>query len=292
MRTALILLVCSTAFAQEFEVASIKIPGPAPNSPIGLLGLRRTGGPGTDDPAHINWPRTSLFQIIQAAYDVKDYQIEGPDWLQSAQYDFAVGVPEGATKEQVAIMWRNLLSSRFDLTLHKIQKEFPVNELVIVPRGHKLQENTEPGPEPDTPAAPPRLGPDGKIKLSAPGMITMSRNGPNGVVVEATGRAQPVSALITLLESQVEHPVVDKTGLTGLYDFSIEYTPNPWLGGPPRFGPPSAGATANAGPAAAPDLGLDLAAAIQQQLGLRLVKGKAMLDVLVIDKAEKVPTEN
>ncbi len=73
--------------------------------------------------------------------------------------------------------------------------------------------------------------------------------------------------------------MLDKTGLTGKYDFSIDFKMD--LQG---FGPPPADNAADPGP--------DLAAAVEQQLGLRLVPAKAKLDVLVIDKAEKVPTDN
>lgn len=298
MRLILLVLACSAAFAQEFEVASIKaLAAPAPNGVV-MIGPAR-GGPGSTDPTHINWQGATLMQILQTAYDVKLYQIEGPDWLRSERYDVAVVVPEGATKEQVAVMWRNLLASRFGLKHHTIQKEFPVEELVVGPRGHKLKENNEPVPEPGAmpaaPPPPPLPSAEFKPNLDRPGLLMMMRSGPTGLVAQAVGRAQPLSALVNLLSNQAGHPVVDKTGLTGRYDFTIEYSPGemPRMmgGGPvPIAAPP---ATGQSGPApAAPDIGLDLPGAIQQQLGLRLVKSKGMLDVIVVDQAQKVPTEN
>lgn len=297
MQTALVLVVCSAAFGQEFDVASVKVSAPLANGAV-MIGPQR-GGPGSGDPTHITWNSATLGQILGTAYDVKAYQIEGPDWIKSERYDFAVGIPEGATKEQVAVMWRNLLASRFGMKLHKIQKEFNVDELVIGQRGHKLKENTEPIPEPSTAPEraatplppPPPPGSEFKPNLDRPGMLMMMRAGPNGMVAQAVGRAQPLSSLVTMLSNQLGHPVLDKTGLSGRYDFTIEYAPTVLPRGLVMAGPLPV--PAQNGPApAAPDVGLDLQGAIQQQLGLRLVKGKGMLDVYVVDEAEKVPTEN
>ncbi len=89
-----------------------------------------------------------------------------------------------------------------------------------------------------------------------------------------------MSRLTSLLGNQVNLPVLDKTGLGGYYDFTLEFTAV--LPGTP---PPAPGDGAS-------DPGPNLDAALQQQLGLRLVGSKAELDVIVIDKAEKVPTAN
>ena len=267
------------------------------------------GGPGSQNPTHITWGAT-LAQILQPAYDLRAYQVDGPDWLNTERYDFSVVVPEGATRQQVAVMWRNLLASRFGLKSHVIQKEFPVDDLVVGPQGHKLKVNTEPVPERGSepngppPPPPPPPAPGGEFKppaLTGPGLIMLMRSGPGGVVAQATGRAQPLSALVQMVSNQVGHPVVDKTGLTGRYDFSLEFAPSVNDRGPlgamrgiVGAGPSqAAGAGLGAGPApASSEVGIDLAGAMQQQLGLRLAKGKGMLDVVVVDKAEKVPTEN
>lgn len=284
------MLACSLALAQEFEVASIKPAAPPKASTVGIR-----GGPGSADPTHINWTNASLTQILLNAYDVKNYQIEGPDWLNSQRYDIGVVVPEGATKEQVAVMWRNLLVSRFGFVVHKIQKEFPVDELQVGPRGHKLQENNEPIPDPATTVGfPLRPGADGKISLPRPAIVAMVRASPTGRVAQTTARAQPMSAFANLLSNQLRHPVLDKTGLTARYDFSVEYAPTdlPGLPALPSGAAPAGAAQGASLAPAAPEVGIDLAGALQQQLGLRLVKGKGMLDVIVVDKAEKVPSEN
>jgi len=100
-----------------------------------------------------------------------------------------------------------------------------------------------------------------------------------------------MAALAKQLDIEVGHPVVDKTGLTGKYDFSVEFSPP--MSGLTGLAP----AGAAAGPTAAlsttlSDPGQDMVSAVQQQLGLRLEKGKGQVDVLVLDKIQKVPTEN
>lgn len=101
----------------------------------------------------------------------------------------------------------------------------------------------------------------------------MMRSRPNGPVAEFMAIGQGLAGLTSQLSGRLGHPVVDKTGLTGKYDFNVEFSPE---------------SNVRAGLDALPDL----ATAVQQQLGLRLEKGKAMLDVIVVDKAEKVPTAN
>src|SRR5437764_12337369 len=81
----------------EFEVASIK-----PAAPMGpgrmMIGVR--GGPGTLSPGQMNFKNVSLAKLIELAYDVKDYQISGRDWMSSARFDISAKVPAGTTKAQ------------------------------------------------------------------------------------------------------------------------------------------------------------------------------------------------
>ena len=148
-------------------------------------------------------------------------------------------------------MWQKLLADRFGLVVHHESREFEVDELVVARGGHKLKPTatTEPIAE-----GPKRVE--------------------NGKLV-----GQGLANLVPLLSSQLGHPVVDKTGLTGRYDFKVEFATKPYPGMP-------------AAPLTPSDPTLDLGAAVQQQLGLRLEKGQAPLDMIVVDRAEKVPTEN
>jgi uncharacterized protein (TIGR03435 family) len=176
-------------------------------------------------------------------------------------------------------MWQSLLAERFGLMLHHEPKEFQVEELVVGKNGAKLKE-TAVDPAAELDPGPPKFK-DGE--LSGPGFVTtIMANGQAHTVA----KAQTLSRLTTLLGGQLHRPVLDKTGLTGKFDFGIEFKMDLRRFGPPQGGPGPAPADSAADP------GPDLVAAIEQQLGLKLVSAKAKLDVLVIDKAEKVPTDN
>jgi uncharacterized protein (TIGR03435 family) len=306
-RINLLILAAAASFAQPskfitpatgqatesltFEVASVKPSATVlPGSRV-FFGPPR-GGPGTPDPGQITWTHATLKSLLMAAYDVKAFQVSGPDWLDTERFDIAAKVPVGATNEQVNVMYQNLLAERFGVMLHRESKEFQVDDLVIARGGPKLKESAEDPAAPLPPPGPPTFDKGGE--LSGPGFVTMIMMGSNGPSARTVSKAQPLSKLTTMLGNQIGRPVLDKTGLTGKYDFTLEFTPD--LKGVafpiPPPGQPGTEPTA-AGPAdnaSAP--GPDLAAAVQRQLGMRLVASKAKLDVVVIDKAAKVPTEN
>jgi len=299
------IFACALAFGQAaenltFEVASVKPAAPPESGGRMFMGGR--GGPGTPDPGRITWTNATLKILLTIAYDVKNYQVNGPAWIDTERYDIIAKVPDGATKEQVNVMWQNLLKERFGMVLHHESKEFQVSELVVAKGGAKLKETEldpnapplAPPPPPSGPPGPPKLDKNGFPEMNGPGLMIMIQPGAAGGPVAHMGaRAQPISGLATMLGNQLNRPVVDKTGLTGKYDFNLEYTPD--MNGLPGLPPPPPGL---AGPAPAPPPteasapGSNLAAAIEQQLGLRLVSGKAKLDVVVVDKAEKTPSEN
>ncbi len=277
------LLLCTLAYAQEFDVASIKASAPLSGGAVRIGGT--SGGPGTNDPTHYTWPSATLLGMLVRAYDVKAYQVSAPDWFSSERFDISVAMPEGTTKDQFAIMWRNLLATRFGVKVHIEKKEFPVDELVVGPRGHKLKETADPNTAPFTIANGTPFSKDGK--LTGAGLVTMMRSSPAGITAQVSGVAQPLGPLADMLANQLKHPVVDKTGLSGKYDFVIDYAPTDVrVNG---NAPAAAGGTTAA---AAADLGLDLVTAVQQQLGLRLERGKGMLDYIVVESAQRAPTEN
>ncbi len=229
------------------------------------------------------------------AYDLKTYQVNGPAWMNSERYDILAKVPAGATKEQVGAMWQNLLAERFGVALHHEPREFQVQELVVDKGGSKLKE-TDWDPAAPLPPGPPQRDKNGG--LASPGQVNMITPRENGASVHAVAKAQPISQLTALLANQLNLPVLDKTGLTGKYDYVIDFRMDRGLALPiPPLRPGSdqgAPPVATAAPTATNDSepGPDIAAAVQRQLGLRLVKSKAMLDVVVVDKAEKVPAAN
>jgi uncharacterized protein (TIGR03435 family) len=261
-----------------FEVASVR-PAPVPAGGGVYFGPAR-GGPGTPDPGQITWSYASMKAMLLTAYDAKNYQINGPAWLDTERYDVIAKVPAGATMEQVRVMWQNLLAERFGLTVHHEPKEFQVEELVIGKGGPKLKETSWDAAAP-LPPGPPQIK-NGDVL--SPGVVSTIFPGASPHA-HTVAKAQPIWQLAVMLSNQLGRPVLDKTGLTGKYDFTLDYAFN--LGGL-QLPPPPPGAAGDS----ASDPGPDLAAAVQQQLGLGLVAGRAKLDVVVIDKAEKVLTEN
>ncbi len=315
MRSAILaigvfLLAFGVMFAQApapeprptFDVATIRPFTPPQAGGRGIF-IGGGGGPGTKDPGRITRSGTTLRDLLTTAYDVKRYQINGPAWLDTERYEIVAKVPEGATKESVKVMWQNLLADRFGVVLHREQKEFTVEELNVAKGGPKLKETDldpkalqagPPSDPPPIPPGPPKLDANGFPTLPGPGLIVMVSPGPDGSPLgHLVARAQSSQGLADFLGLEMNKPVVDKTGLTGKYDFNLEYKPD--LAGrgllppPGGFGGPPGGV--GGAPSDAAEPGSNLAAAIQQ-LGLRLNSGKAKLDVLVIDKAEKTPTEN
>jgi len=127
----------------EFEVASVK---PMPPSPT-YIPETESGGPGTTDPGQITWSGVSLHELLETAYDVESYQISGPAWLGccSDRYTIVAKMPEGATKEQVNLMWQNLLKDRFGMVLHHESRVFQADEMTLAKGASKLAENCVPG---------------------------------------------------------------------------------------------------------------------------------------------------
>jgi len=318
-----VLACCAAVFAQgnegpTFVVASIK---PAAPMQPGMIRVGMNGGPGTASPGQINVTNMNARDLMAAAFNVKDYQISGPDYIDSQRFDIIAKVPGGATKEDVQVMWQNLLKERFGLKLHHETKEMPMYALVVAKGGSKLKESdptpaasldSGPGGPDGLPAGappPPRMGKDGMPELPK----SMRRTGAMGMMMmpgrmRMMGTAVTISRLVDILARQYDRPVVDQTGLTKTYDITLDFAPEN-MGGPkgmpmpPRVmdggggggmaGPPPGGGGGD-GTVRAPEGGEapTLATALQEQLGLKLEPKKGPVDLLVIDHVEKTPTEN
>ena len=275
LRALLSLGIAAGAFGQTFEVASVKT-AVIPTTGGVYFGPAR-GGPGTSDPEQITWSYATLMDMLMTAYDVKSFQLNGPSWISSERYNIVAKVPAKTTREQVNMMWQNLLAERFGVVLHRESKEFQVQELVVAAGGHKLKDTTVEDPNAD---GPPKME---NGVLTGRGFVTMIRMGSGGPSAHTVAKAQNLARLTVLAGREVGRPVLDKTGLTGKYDFELEYTPTIPAG---QMLPPPGASLPEIEPAPS------LAEALKKQLGLALVANKAKLDVLVIDKAERVPTAN
>ena len=283
-------LACLSAFGQAadnvaFEVASVRRTPPLePNARV-FFGPP-LGGPGTSSPEQITWTNAALRNILMTAYDVQTFLITAPDWLATERYDIVAKVPAGATKAQVNVMWQNLLKDRFGFVLHREPKELAVSELTVGKGGSKLKETEDTNIEPLTPVAgPPRVNKDGVQQLNGTGAIVTIFPGSNAATARMVARGLPASEIASRLAGYRRHPVIDKTGLPGKYDFVLEFTLDTTGIPLPAGFPAAAGNNAS-------DPGSDVASAVEKQLGLKLISTKAKLEVIVVDHAEKIPTEN
>jgi uncharacterized protein (TIGR03435 family) len=205
----------------------------------------------------VNW-------MIKLAYNVHANQIlGGPAWLDSERYDVQgkTDIPGQPSREQMKFMFQGLLVDRFHLRFHLEKKELPVYAMVVAKNGPKIAvSNGDPNDFPGI-----GFGRD-------PGVISLF------------GRNTGLNGVANGLQSNIlDRPVIDRTGLTGRYDFLLRWTPDPvqiaTFGGM---------APANPGDLDPPP---DIFTAFEQQLGLRLQPTKAMVDVMVIDRIER-PSPN
>ena len=237
----------------EFAVATIK-PS-RPDAPRGGYGIRAQVVTTTN--VTVSW-------MIKLAYSVHADQISGaPSWVDSDRYD-TVGrsdTPGEPSRDQMKLMIQKLLIDRFQLKFHTEKKELPVYAMVLAKGGPKLTVSAA------DPNAFPGIG-FGR----EPGVISL------------IGRNTGLNGVANGLQSNIlDKPVVDRTGLTGRYDFQLRFTPDPiQLANFSGLEPPNA-ADLNAPP--------DIFTAFEQQLGLKLQPTKAVVDVMVIDKIER-PSPN
>ena len=258
----------------SFEVASIK----SNKSGDGrvMLGLQPGG--------RFTATNVPLRLLIQNAYRVQGFQVVGaPDWIQSERFDIAAKAEGDPTQEQVQQMVRALLADRFKLQVHRETREMPIYALVTARSDGKLGEKLKPS---TTDCAALRARGGGAAPLPAPGapMQCGMRMGPGNILAGG----MPMSQLAMSLSNMVGRIVVDRTGLTGSYDFELTYTPEQMAQG----GLAGRGGAAPGGgvPAIDPN-GPSMYTAIQEQLGLKLDSQRGPVETLVIDRVER-PTED
>ncbi len=246
-----------------FEAASVKRAGPFEPG----HGARVLGGPGTDDPGRITFTRATFADLVRRAYDIRPDEVLGPDWINdrgpSTVYTVTATMAPGTTKQQFQQMMQNLLTERFHLVLHHEKQTRPGYELVVASGGPKLKEWT-PGSKTELPPAFDRLGP-GVTRIDGHRTMADLCRGLGASIAEANGTYQPAGPVPR---------VVDHTGLPGDYRIALVFTTSPGVPGGANDTP-------------------DLFTAIEKQLGLKLRRlHDVQVDVLIVDKADRIPTEN
>jgi uncharacterized protein (TIGR03435 family) len=268
----------------KYDVASIK---PSTSSePKMMFGMSPDG---------VSIENIPIQMVLRQAFNVEDDRIVGaPQWVKTRHYDIQAKVaPEDAPKldklkmDQRQSMLLPLLEERLNLKYHHETRELPMYSLVVAKGGPKLKVSDIPDPGanskvPDSaPGKPGDPGANNRASTAPRGRRMMMGRG--HLVGEGTG----ISTLAHLLSQQLGRTVVDKTGLTGNYDFTLNWTPDD--APPPKAGGADVGASHNDG--GTDDAGPSLFTALQEQLGLKVESTKGMADVIVIDHIDQ-PSEN
>jgi uncharacterized protein (TIGR03435 family) len=261
-----------------YDVASIK-----PNKSSGIMQMVRM----MYKPDGLSATNVTLQMLITQGYGINDFQLSGaPEWVKSEHYDVEAKMEKsladqlkGLTPEQSRPkrqhMLQSMLADRCKLKLHRETRELPVYALVVGKNGAKVREA-----KPGDAYANGFQGFEGHA-LGA-GLWIMNRGGPTTITSQGVALPQ----LVDMLSQQLGRTVLDRTGLTGKYDFTLEWKPEETA---PVFKGSDSGAPPNATP---PDSsGPSLFTAIQEQLGLKLESQKGPVEILVIDHIEK-PSEN
>jgi uncharacterized protein (TIGR03435 family) len=271
----------STALAQgspAFEVTSVRPSPDGPPAP-GAAGVQISK-------QQVRFAYLSLRDYLGIAFKVPVHQISGPEWINSARFDVAAKLPEGASDDDFPRMVEALLRDRFKLQAHKESRESPVYSLAVGRDGTKLAAVPD-----DTPK-------------DAPFTVTSS-GGPEGVSADLGHGASftltntrfefkkvTMQTLVDTLGRFMDRPVVDHTKLDGRYDLAFSIAPEDYM-------PLVIRSAVNAGiqlPSQALQL-LDspskgsLEAGLRS-LGLSLEARRAPLDYVVVDSIERTPTEN
>ena len=278
----------------SFEVATVK-PNKSGN------GFIRFGVQGGGRFVAENAP---LRELVRFAFGIQPYQIEGlPSWATADRFDVtakAEGEPVPVQPGQsgpIQFMMRSLLKERFGLAYHVETKEAPVYHLVLARAdgklGPKLEKSTTDcqalfaarrGGGPGGPGGPGPDGRGGPGRGGAPAFDDFSQKVPCGFRVgpgNLSAGGMALSQLTQFLSQNLGRTVLDKTGLDGLYDFNVTYTPDQ-IQLPPGGAPPGAPPL----PAIDPN-GPSLSTALQEQLGLKLDSTRGAVTVFVIDKVSQ-----
>lgn len=267
----------------QFEVASIR-PAPPMDQSV-KIGVHTDG-------SQVRFDYLSLRDCMRIAWQVKDYQVVGPDWIASDRFIISAKVPAGGSNtDQRAEMLRNLLLDRFKLTIHKEKKEFQVYGLELAKGGLKMKESAPDGNQ----SAPPSNGASVNAQGSAAGVFVDLGGGSYFTFADnkLVGHKLDMTRISDTLAQYMDKPVVNLTGLddTKFYDFSFDINADDYrvmlIRSAIRAGvtlPPEALRLAD-GP-------IDSLYSAMDAAGLKMNPQKAPIDVIVVDKVDKNPTEN
>jgi uncharacterized protein (TIGR03435 family) len=248
--------------ALAFEVASIR-PAPPPTSghPV------RIGE--SEDPAQVTFSYLPVVSLISTAYGVDITRISGgPEWIRNDFYNVVAKLPSGAAKARIPEFLRALLADRLGLVVRHESKDSPVYTMVAGKGGPKLKMSPDipdSGPHPSISSVPLTFA-DGRLGICC-------------------GRAElhriTMLRFAEMLASQTDRPVIDKTGIAGMFEISLHWAADDQHGKRGYDSPPPVD-TSNEG---------SIYSALQEQLGLKLEPRRAPLDYLFVERVVR-PTDN
>ena len=236
-----LLAASACAAAPAFAVASIR--------PSATQVQFEHDGKTQTTPGTVTMRDVTVATCIKWAYAVQDSQIAGPEWLQSEHFDITAKADEPVGDDQLKLMMRTLLESRFRLSFHRQNKELRSYVMTVAKSGHKLHE-------------------------SASDSKPFRQNSAVGTVVKAT----TIKEFADFIAGPLQMPVVDMTGLSGRYDFVLDFTP---------YLPQGEGVMKMEFDNAS---GI-IIAALQGELGLKLESKRDVVEVMAIYRVER-PSEN
>lgn len=237
----------------QFEVASVRVSD-------GKGQTRMAGGPGSRTPGRFIAQNCPLYMLIASGFSSGPQSLEAPSWTNTTRVDVTAKFLPSTTREQFSSMVRNLLESRFALTVHHESKEIRGYDLTARVGANKLKPSSKESSRVDA-ANLPRV-PFSSVK----GHLQID------VVFET------MAQFAKLLSGRMNAPVTDVTGITGQYDILLEFAPDTLSRG------------AETDPSS--DNYPVLSTVLQEQLGFKLLPKKIAVDVTVVDHLLRVPVEN
>jgi uncharacterized protein (TIGR03435 family) len=274
------ILLSQSARSPTFEVASVRRVNGKPGDPGFRVTVR--GGPGTSDPGRVIYTNQNLLSMVSYAYN-QYVDATTPAWIGTEHYDIEAKIPPGTTVAEFHLMLRNLLAERFHMVVHHETREYDGYDLLVAKGGLKMKKSSEEDLAAADRTAAEQLasGPLLSAGLDAKGYPQLLRPGITTVQLKNSiaalhlmARAQTLSELIEVLKNLLNSPIVDKTGLSGRYDCTLDF----------HFGAPMMGMEPN-------DLIPYIPLAVDA-LGLKMVSVKVPVDTVIIDSADRIPTEN
>ena len=282
--------VAQTAKEPAFEVASVRLTQP------GTRGASRVTDTRVD---LVNYP---LRALLLMAFRVTEYQLVAPDWVDGVRVDINATLPPGTSRSQVPEMVQDLLRRRFGAVTRVEQRPLQAYELLVGPNGTSLREvppldEIDADPPTNAFSTPPTSETvDGPVRSFAVplGMTTVTATTRYTRIFTAQrttildAKRMTMNELARALQSTMDAPVVNRTGLAGGYEFKIELPSE--AAAVRRLLSIGISTTVQGTPLTEPT-GVSAIDALKQ-IGLQLEPRRTPIDVIVVDKLERLPTEN